>query len=71
MYNLYLSYWIHLNLNILDGEDLNWYYNTLLTYILTDSPLEEQNFFLTNSTSGDDDAAFKERLKNMGKGMNI
>lgn len=39
--------------------------------VLTDSPLEEQTFFVTNSTSGDDDAAFKEKLKNMGKGTRI
>lgn len=41
---------------------------TLLCDILTDSPMEEQ-FFIANNTSSDDDAAFKERLKNMGKGM--
>lgn len=33
--------------------------------------MEEQQFFIANNTSGDDDAAFKERLKNMGKGMKI
>jgi len=38
-------------------------------FVLTDSPLEEERFFVANNTSGDDDAAFKERLKNMGKGM--
>ncbi|XP_060879318.1 CUE domain-containing protein 1 isoform X1 [Metopolophium dirhodum] len=32
-----------------------------------DSPVEEQKFFIPNQTPGDDDAAFKERLKNMGK----
>ncbi|KAL4150011.1 hypothetical protein QTP88_003860 [Uroleucon formosanum] len=32
-----------------------------------DSPVEEQRFFISNQTAGDDDAAFKERLKNMGK----
>ncbi|KAF0748769.1 CUE domain-containing protein 1 [Aphis craccivora] len=31
------------------------------------SPIEEQRFFIPNNTPGDDDAAFKERLKNMGK----
>ncbi|XP_050053553.1 CUE domain-containing protein 1 isoform X2 [Aphis gossypii] len=31
-------------------------------------PMEEQRFFIPNHTPGDDDAAFKERLKNMGKG---
>lgn len=41
---------------------------TLMRVYLTDSPLEEQRFFVTQNTSGDDDAAFKERLKNMGKG---
>ncbi|XP_050053554.1 CUE domain-containing protein 1 isoform X3 [Aphis gossypii] len=30
-------------------------------------PMEEQRFFIPNHTPGDDDAAFKERLKNMGK----
>lgn len=40
-------------------------------FVLTDSPLEEQRFFVANNTSSDDDAAFKERLKNMGKGMKI
>lgn len=40
-----------------------------MCHVLTDSPLEEQRFFVTNNTPGDDDAAFKERLKNMGKGM--
>lgn len=39
--------------------------------VFTDSPLEEQRFFVANNTSGDDDAVFKERLKNMGKGMKI
>uniref|UniRef100_A0A2S2PS60 CUE domain-containing protein 1 n=1 Tax=Schizaphis graminum TaxID=13262 RepID=A0A2S2PS60_SCHGA len=32
-----------------------------------DSPMEEQRFFIPNHTPGDEDAAFKERLKNMGK----
>ncbi|XP_025190308.1 CUE domain-containing protein 1 isoform X2 [Melanaphis sacchari] len=32
-----------------------------------DSPMEEQRFFTQNHTPSDDDAAFKERLKNMGK----
>lgn len=32
-----------------------------------DSPMEEQRFFIPNNTPGDDDAAFKEKLKNMGK----
>lgn len=39
--------------------------------VSTDSPVEEQRFFISNQTAGDDDAAFKERLKNMGKGMKI
>ncbi|VVC42670.1 UBA-like,Ubiquitin system component Cue [Cinara cedri] len=38
-----------------------------LSTLEKDSPLEEQRFFVANNTSGDDDAAFKERLKNMGK----
>lgn len=33
--------------------------------------MEEQRFFIPNHTPGDDDAAFKERLKNMGKGIKI
>lgn len=37
--------------------------------MLADSPMEEQRFFVSNNTPGDDDAAFKERLKNMGKGI--
>jgi len=37
--------------------------------ILIDSPVKEQRFFVPNQPLGDDDAAFKERLKNMGKGM--
>ncbi|XP_015379513.1 PREDICTED: CUE domain-containing protein 1 isoform X2 [Diuraphis noxia] len=32
-----------------------------------DSPIEEQKFFVPNQIHGDEDAAFKERLKNMGK----
>jgi len=28
-------------------------------------------FFVENNSPSDDDAAFKERLKNMGKGMKI
>lgn len=44
-------------------------YGIFVWYVLADSPLEEQRFFVTSNTSGDDDAAFKERLKNMGKGM--
>lgn len=38
-----------------------------LSTLEKDSPLEEERFFVTNNTSADDDAAFKERLKNMGK----
>ncbi|XP_025417632.1 CUE domain-containing protein 1 isoform X2 [Sipha flava] len=38
-----------------------------LSTLQKDSPLEEQRFFVTSNSSNDDDAAFKERLKNMGK----
>ncbi|XP_050435626.1 CUE domain-containing protein 1 [Adelges cooleyi] len=38
-----------------------------LTTLEKDSPMEEQTFFVANNVQSDDDAAFKERLKNMGK----
>jgi len=38
-----------------------------LSTLEKESPIEEQRFFVANNTSGDEDAAFKERLKNMGK----
>jgi len=41
----------------------------LIFCVLIESPIEEQRFFVANNTSGDEDAAFKERLKNMGKGI--
>lgn len=50
---------------------LIWSYDNLIYFVLIDSPLEEQRFFVANNTNSDDDAAFKERLKNMGKGMKI